>query len=86
MERKTEDAGVVQAQPERSEGGGPGAKPLETTEVWPRRFLERTPTLGWTPNLPDEEVVALVAKARRAPPKPFGSVESGVEADAPGSV
>lgn len=55
-------------------------------EVWPRRFLERTPTLGWTPNLPDEEVVALVAKARRAPPKPFGIVESAPEAEAPGPV
>ena len=50
-------------------------------EVWPRRFLERTPTLGWTPNLADDEVAELVAQARRAVRKPFGSVATAVEAD-----
>ena len=52
-------------------------------EVWPRQFLERTPTLGWTPNLPDDEVVELVAMARKAPPLPFGSVEPALEAEIP---
>jgi len=50
-------------------------------EVWPRRFLERTPTLGWTPNLADDEVAELVAKARSAVRKPFGSVGPAVDAD-----
>lgn len=71
VERTIEDAAVV-PEPEK--------------EVWPRRFLEQTPTLGWTPNLPDEEVVVLVAKARKAAPQAFGSVEAARDADAPAVV
>jgi hypothetical protein len=68
--RKNEDAGVV---PDRE-------------KVWPRRFLESTPTLGWTPNLPDEANANLVVAARKAVRKAFGSVEPAVDADPPPSV
>ena len=49
--------------------------------VWPRRFLECTPTLGWTPKLEDEDSIELSRAARRAALAAFGSVAPAPEAD-----
>lgn len=54
--------------------------------VWPRRFLECTPTLGWTPKLEDEESIALSKAARRAALAAFGSVAPAPEAGEPTSL
>ena len=62
-----------------------GAVP-DREAVWPRRFLECTPTLGWTPRLEDEESIELSKAARKAAERAFGSVAPAVEADAPDSL
>lgn len=62
--------------------GDVGAVP-DREAVWPRRFLESTPTLGWTPNLADEEAIELSRAARKAAARQFGNVEPAPEADAP---
>ena len=55
-------------------------------EVWPRRYLERTPSLGSTPNLPDEELIELARAAREAARRAFGTVEPARDADLPPSM
>lgn len=52
-------------------------------EVWPRRYLERTPSLGRTPNLPDEDLAELARAAREAARKTFAPAEPAVGADVP---
>jgi hypothetical protein len=49
--------------------------------VWPRRFLDCTPTLGWTPILEDEDSAELSKAARSAAERAFGSTESAPGAD-----
>ena len=59
---------------------------VEQREVWPRRFWDETPTLGWTPTLPDEENEKLARTARKAVSKAFGAATPAPEADPPTSV
>jgi hypothetical protein len=56
------------------------------TEVWPKRFLECTPTLGLTPTLPDDEAVELATAARKAVAKAFGTASAARDAEMPPSV
>jgi hypothetical protein len=59
---------------------------VPAAEVWPRRFLECTPTLGLTPTLPDDEVIDLANEAKKGLPKAFGTREPAREAEMPPSV
>lgn len=56
---------------------------VPSAEVWPKRFLERTPTLGLTPTLPDDEVIDLAIAARKGAPRAFGTGEAAREAEDP---
>ena len=56
---------------------------VPAVEVWPKRFLECTPTLGLTPTLPDDEAIDLAVGARKAAQRAFGSAEAALEAEVP---
>lgn len=58
---------------------------VPSAEVWPKRFLECTPTLGLTPTLPDEEAIDLASAARKAALRAFGSGEAARDAEIPPS-
>lgn len=59
---------------------------VPVAEVWPKRFLERTPTLGLTPTLPDDEAIDLAVAARNAAATAVGGVGPAQEAEIPPSV